>query len=122
MGYNISQIRDQVLIFNDKTSPREAVEAKVVGGTAVTFVHPLTGGIPYVLYAQGTTVYVTLNGTAPVLADGIASASIGIPLAPGVERKFLVDAPAGSSYTLKAIASGSATVVTLYKHAMSASY
>lgn len=122
MGYNNAKIRDQFNIWADNVAPREAIEAKVVAGSVITFAHPITGGVPYVLLSDGGTVYFTLNGTNPALSDGIASASLGIPVPTGKEKWLMTDAAQGASYTLKCICSGSArSFVTLYKHSISAS-
>jgi hypothetical protein len=102
----------------DIQSPREALEQKTVGSTAVTFATALDHRKAYILFSKDATTYITLNGTNPSLSDGISSGSIGIPVPQGLEKPLFV--PSGSQ--LRAIVSGSTnSVVTLYQVSLSAS-
>lgn len=118
MGYDKSQIDDQKDIWSDNLSPKIAIEKRTVGTTAVTFSHPLTGGIPYMLFSNGATVYYTLEGTTPTLAEGTSAAGCVAPN--GLYEPVYI--PKGETATLKAICSGSvASFVTLQRASLSSS-
>ena len=109
---------DYARLLKDGRNPKLGIEKKTVGSTAVSFTHPLTGGIPYLLFSNGAAVYYTLDGTDPTLADGTTAAGLAAPNG-AFEPIFL--AP-GETATLKAICSGStAAFVTLQRLSLSSS-
>lgn len=118
MAYD-ANAEDLRRLQSDPRSPKSAIEGRTVGTTAVTFSHPLTGGIGYAIYSNGATGYYTLEGTAPTLADGTSAK--GLP-APNGLFEFIGLAP-GETATLKVIVSGSvSSFVTLLRTSLSSSY
>lgn len=121
MSINLGRIKDQSWIWEDRISPREGIETKVVAGSAITFAHPITGGVPYAIFSETNAVYFTLNGSSPAVADAVGAAGIGIPVPAGRERLFMLEPD--TSATLKCIASGSNRAqVSLYRLSISSSF